>query len=145
MHSPRVLDVELESEDEDAIIERRRQLRQAIVQKYKVQLPQTEMSSLATTPARSDTSGEDSDTVGNEATKDLEETLHQEEMKRQQEEAEGRGSSVGVVKGEVVSKLELVQKKTSLQAMKAAVRNADMFSEEDTLFGEKKYLVREHC
>lgn len=145
MRSPRVLDVELESEDEDAIIERRRQLRQAIVQKYKVQLPQTEMSSLATTPARSDTSGEDSDTVGNEATKDLEETLHQEEMKRQQEEAEGRGSSVGVVKGEVVSKLELVQKKTSLQAMKAAVRNADMFSEEDTLFGEKKYLVREHC
>ncbi len=143
----RVLDVALESEDEDAIIERRRQLRQAIVQKYKENFltPQAEMSSLATTPARSDTSGEDSDAVGTEAAKDLEETIHQEEMKRRLEDAEGEGgSSVGVGKVEAVSEMELVQRKTNLQAMKAAVRNADMFSEED-MFGEKKYLVRPTC
>ena len=30
----RVLDIELESEDEDAVIERRRQMRKAIEQKY---------------------------------------------------------------------------------------------------------------
>ena len=135
--SPRVLDVEPESEDEDAIIERRRQLRQAIVQKY---LPTVEVSSMATTPARSESS-EDSDTVGNEAAKDLEETLHQAELKMK-ELKEERGGSVGPEKQGKEEKQE--QKKSNIQAMKAAVRNGDMFSEiEGDMFGEK-YLVSSH-
>ena len=40
------MDVDIESEDEDAIIERRRQLRQAIVQKYQSSQP----TSRASTP-----------------------------------------------------------------------------------------------
>ena len=134
---PRVLDVEPESEDEDAIIERRRQLRQAIVQKY---LPAPEVSSMATTPARSESS-EDSDTVGNEATKDLEETLHWAELKMK-ELKEERGGSVGPEKQGKEEKQE--QKRSNIQAMKAAVRNGDMFSEiEGDMFGEK-YLVSNH-
>lgn len=134
---PRVLDVEPESEDEDAIIERRRQLRQAIVQKY---LPAPEVSSMATTPARSESS-EDSDTVGNEATKDLEETLHWAELKMK-ELKEERGGSVGPEKQGKEEKQE--QKRSNIQAMKAAVRNGDMFSEiEGDMFGEK-YLVSSH-
>ena len=134
---PRVLDVEPESEDEDAIIERRRQLRQAIVQKY---LPAAEVSSMATTPARSESS-EDSDTVGKEATKDLEETLHWAELKMK-ELKEERGGSVGPEKQGKEEKQE--QKRSNIQAMKAAVRNGDMFSEiEGDMFGEK-YLVSSH-
>ena len=134
---PRVLDVEPESEDEDAIIERRRQLRQAIVQKY---LPVPEVSSMATTPARSESS-EDSDTVGKEATKDLEETLHWAELKMK-ELKEERGGSVGPEKQGKEEKQE--QKRSNIQAMKAAVRNGDMFSEiEGDMFGEK-YLVSSH-
>ena len=73
-----MLDIEPESEDEDAIIERRRQLRQAIVQKYNSQTP-TEVSSI--NPSPSPPSEADSDAVGDEAAKDLEETIQQEEIK----------------------------------------------------------------
>ena len=75
-----MLDIEPESEDEDAIIERRRQLRQAIVQKYNnnSQTP-TEVSSINPSPAPP--SEADSDAVGDEAAKDLEETIQQEEIK----------------------------------------------------------------
>ena len=136
------MDIEPESEDEDTIIERRRQLRQAIVQKYQQQpQPVTEVSSLATTPAPSEASaGGDSDAVGDEAVRELEETLHEAELKMK-EEKEGSGS-VGPAKMEATAagKSDLEEKKSSLLAMKAAVRNADMFSEED-MFGEKKYLV----
>lgn len=76
----RMLDIEPESEDEDAIIERRRQLRQAIVQKYRNNSqPPTEASSINPSPAPP--SEADSDIVGNDAAKDLEETIQQEEMK----------------------------------------------------------------
>ena len=81
MHHHRMLDIEPESEDEDAIIERRRQLRQAIVQKYRnnSQPPGTEASSINPSPAPP--SEADSDTVGDDAAKDLKETIQQEEMK----------------------------------------------------------------
>lgn len=95
---------------------------------------------MATTPARSESS-EDSDTVGNEAAKDLEETLHQAELKMK-ELKEERGGSVGPEKQGKEEKQE--QKKSNIQAMKAAVRNGDMFSEiEGDMFGEK-YLVSSH-
>ena len=107
------------------------------MQKY---LPTVEVSSMATTPARSESS-EDSDTVGNEAAKDLEETLHQAELKMK-ELKEERGGSVGPEKQGKEEKQE--QKKSNIQAMKAAVRNGDMFSEiEGDMFGEK-YLVSSH-
>ena len=66
----RVLDIEPDSEDEEAILERRRQLRKAIEQKYEVlQPPQpaTEPASMATSPARSEASSADSDIVGLQA------------------------------------------------------------------------------
>lgn len=50
-HIPRVMDVDIESEDEDAIIERRRQLRLAIVQKYQSSQSSTKDLSGASTPA----------------------------------------------------------------------------------------------
>lgn len=76
-----MLDIEPESEDEDAIIERRRQLRQAIVQKYRnnSQPPGTEASSMNPSPAPP--SDADSDAVGDDAANDLKETIQQEEMK----------------------------------------------------------------
>ena len=132
----RVLDIEPESEDEDAIIERRRQLRQAIVQKYQQSLPPTEVSSRATSLARSDA---DSDTVGDEATKDLEKSIQLAKLKIQQKVEEGE-SSVGPAKMDAgADSSEMKQKTSNLLAVRAAVRNGDMFSEE--LFGEK-YLVR---
>ena len=133
-----MLDIELESEDEDTVIERRRQIRQAIMQKYNQ--PQTEASSVASTPGRSEAS-KDSDTVGDEAAKDLEVTLQEAEVKiRQRKESEGR-DSIGPAKKIAPGKAELEAKKSSLLAIKAAVRNGDMFCEGD-MFGEK-YLVSE--
>ena len=82
-----MLDIEPESEDEDAIIERRRQLRQAIVQKYRnSSLPPTEASSVNPSPAPP--SDADSDTVGDDAAKDLEETIQQAEMKMKMKRSE---------------------------------------------------------
>lgn len=133
---------EPESEDEEAIIRRRRELRQAIVQKYQVSQPLTEASSLATTPAPSEGSP-DSDVVGDEATKALEELLIQEaEMKMKQRVGDEGGDSVGPAKTTVNpdEEEEREKKKSNLLAVKAAVRNTDMFSEGD-IFGEK-YLVR---
>lgn len=135
----RVLDVEPESEDEDALIERRRQLRQAIMQKYQHLQPPTEGSSLATSPAKSESSNADSDKVGDEAARDLEETIHQEEIKLREKKDEGQESEETVKKDIPLSQgeeEEQEKKKLSLRAMKAAVRNGDMFSEED-MFGEK--------
>ena len=84
-----MLDIEPESEDEDAIIERRRQLRQAIVQKYRNNSqPPTEASSINPSPAPP--SEADSDIVGNDAAKDLEETIQQEEMKLKLKRSESK-------------------------------------------------------
>ena len=69
---PRVLDIEPDSEDEEVILERRRQLRKAIEQKYQHLQPPvaaTTASSLATSPARSEASSTDSDVVGDQAAK----------------------------------------------------------------------------
>ena len=71
LSSSRVLDIEPDSEDEDAIIERRRQLRRAIEEKYqtlKPPPPANEPASMATSPARSEASSADSDLVGLQAT-----------------------------------------------------------------------------
>ena len=66
----RVLDIEPDSEDEDAILERRRQLRRAIEEKYEaLKPPQLDISSMATSPAKSGVSSPDSDLVGLQATK----------------------------------------------------------------------------
>ena len=62
----RVLDIEPDSEDEEAILERRRQLRRAIEEKYQAMKP-LEASSKATSPTRSEASA-DSDLVGLQAT-----------------------------------------------------------------------------
>ena len=135
----RVLEMsEPESEDEEAIIRRRRELRQAIVQKYQLSQPITEASSLATTPAPSEGSP-DIDAVGDEAAKALEELI-QEKMK--QRVGDEGGESVGPTKTTVPpdEEEERERKKSNLLAVKAAVRNTDMFSEGD-IFGEK-YLVR---
>ena len=58
----RVLDIEPDSEDEDAILERRRQLRRAIEEKYQTFKPPP-------SPAKSEMSSADSDLVGLQATK----------------------------------------------------------------------------
>ena len=71
LSSSRVLDIEPDSEDEDAIIERRRQLRRAIEEKYQALKPPpraNEPASMATSPARSEASSADSDLVGLQAT-----------------------------------------------------------------------------
>ena len=137
---------EPESEDEEAIIRRRRELRQAIVQKYQVPQPMTETSSLATTPAPSEGSA-DSDVVGDEATKALEEMIQEAEMKRKQRMGDEGEESVGPAKTAVrpdeKETEEREKKKSSLLAVRAAVRSNDMFSEGD-MFGEK-YLVSVVC
>lgn len=98
------------------------------------------MSSRASSPAAQ--SDADSDTVGDEAAKDLEETIHQFELQIQQKVSEGGESSVGPAKvgAEGEESSEVKQKKSNLLAVRAAVRNGDMFSEEENIFGEK-YLV----
>ena len=137
---PSVLDIEPESEDEDAIVERRRQLRQAIVQKYQQLLnpSSTEPPSLAVSP----TPSADSDDVGNVAAKDLEESIQQAELKIKQkvaEEGEGGKGSVGPSKaeGRQREEEEAKQQKSNLLAVREAVRNGDMFED---MFSEK-YLV----
>ena len=133
----RVLNLEQESEDEETILERRRQLRQAIVQKYRV--PGTEASSLAVSPTRSRSASADSVTVGDVAAQDLELTIQEEEerLKEKGEEVEGEAVKKEEDGGE--EEAEKARVRSSLQAMKAAVRNGDMFTEGD-MFGEK-YLV----
>ena len=61
--SHRVLDIEPDSEDEDAILERRRQLRRAIEEKYQALKPQEPAS---TSPTGS-VASTDSDLVGLQA------------------------------------------------------------------------------
>lgn len=124
----RVLDVEPETdEDEDSIIERRRQLRQAIVNKYHQSAPTTPPGSSPAPP-----SDADSDAAGER----IEEELKEEG--RLLAEAEG-DKEEGLVKNdpkeEVKIQEELKKKKTSLSALRDAIRNGDMFSEEN-LFTE---------
>ena len=147
-------DVEPEDveEDEDAIIERRRQLRQAIVEKYQSSQPQTTSSSRASSPARSEDNGEgagsdvDDAAAVDKAVKDLEESIRREEENRKTREQLATMDSPGIAKGIATTAVEGAgeeekQRPSSLAAVKAALRNGDMFSEED-MFGEK-HMVRE--
>ena len=122
----RVLDVE--PEDEDTIIERRRQLRLAIVNKYHQPGPTTPQASSPTTPP----SEVDSETAIEER---IEEVL-EEEGRQEGVGVEGQeGSTSGLVKKdtgeEVKVQEELKKKKTSLPALRDAICNGDMFSEEN--------------
>lgn len=122
----RVVDVEPESEeDEDAIIERRRQLRQAIVQKYQHSAPTTPQAE-ATSPAAS--SEVDSESMEKTVEAELE-----EEGRRLEEEGCEETSELRKDEDPTEIKMreeELKKKKTDLSALRAAVRNGDMFSEE---------------
>lgn len=138
-----VLDIEPDSEDEDAILERRRQLRRAIEEKYEaLKPPQLDISSMATSPAKSGVSSPDSDLVGLQATKDLKETIEQAEQKIRQKKLglEEASDSPGPAKKEPERQPEKeTTKRSSLIEMKKAVRNGDMFTEEKNMF-EEKYL-----
>lgn len=129
----RVLDLEPESEeDEDAIIERRRQLRQAIVQKYHHSAP---TSPRASSPAPSEA---DSETIGERVEAEL------KEEGRRLEEVDGDGEEVSRLtkkdpKEEQRAQDELRKKKTSLSALRESIRNGDMFCEED-LFTEMQLV-----
>ena len=118
-------------EDEDTIIERRRQLRQAIVQKYQLQAPGTPQEATSSTALASETESNSAENIieaeleeegrrleeeGGEETSELRKEEDPKEMKKREE--------------------ELKKTKTDLSALRAAVRNGDMFSEEDHLFTE---------
>lgn len=117
------LDIEIESEeDDDTIIERRRQLRKSIEQKYQyLKGPVPDLSSVATSPAGS-TKSCDSEKVGNEAAKDLEESLNQAQQSLSD-------STPSVVKTSLVVENQV---KTGLANIRSAVKE-DMFSEEDVI------------
>lgn len=101
--SPRPVDYELESEDEEAIIERRRKMRTEIMRKYQQSEQQSALdtppvansmvSSAVPSPAPSDTESEDSDVVGNIAAVDVQDDIHREE-----EKGEGLGVAARVAK-----------------------------------------------
>ena len=140
----RVLDVEPESDaDEEAILERRRQLRQAIVNKYRQSAPTTPQGAAGeaeTSPAPP--SEADSETIGEKAAAEV-----QEEQKREEEEGGGEGEEGegGVSKKdpeeEQRAQEELKKKKTNLAALREQVRNGDrdMFSD-DYLFLEMQLV-----
>lgn len=118
-------------EDEDAIIERRRQLRQAIVNKYHQSAPTSPHGSNPTPPSEANSSD-----IGERLEDDL------EEEEEEGEEGEDKARSVLTkkdVKEEARAQEELKKKKTSLLALRESVRN--MFDEENH-FTEKQ-LVRD--
>ena len=123
-------------EDEDAIIERRRQLRQAIVNKYHQSVP--------TSPQEGSSPAPPSEANSDAARERIEAELEEEEEERQlEEEGEGEGGVSGLVKTDPVEEKvvrdELKKKKTSLSALRESIRNGDMFCEED-LFTEMQLV-----
>ncbi|XP_019858180.1 PREDICTED: serine/threonine-protein kinase PRP4 homolog [Amphimedon queenslandica] len=131
-----VLDVSLESEDdEDAIIEKRRQMRKNIEQKY--QYVQLSVDSVNPSPAVSVSaiSDDDSDIVAKEATEDLENTITEAERKL----STGDVPPVLRTDDQLMSEDEVKEIKTGLSAMKTAVV-LDIFSEEDITGKEKSWL-----
>ncbi len=135
----RVLDLEPESEeDEDAIIKRRRELRQAIVDKYQQSLPSTPMVTSPAPPTQEETDA---------AEKVIEEELKEEG--RRLVEAEGDEEKTSGLKKEdpkedEKEQDELMKKKTNLKALRASVRNGDMFSDE-YLFTEVQLVSGHQC
>lgn len=107
MHSPpsssRPVDYELESEDEEVIIERRRKMRTEIMRKYQQSDHQNALdtppvassmvSSAIPSPNLSDTESEDSDVVGHTAAVAVADDIHREE-----EKGEGLGVAALVAK-----------------------------------------------
>ena len=141
--SPRPVDYELESEDEEAIIERRRKMRTEIMRKYQQSEQQSALdtppvansmvSSAVPSPAPSDTESEDSDVVGNIAAVDVQDDIHREE-----EKGEGLGVAARVAK-------EGYQ--NSPRPVVPGGRDPDGDKEEDgseDMFGEK-YVVSGPC
>lgn len=125
-------------EDEDAIIERRRQLRQAIVSKYQPSEPSTPMGA-EPSPPRSPASSE---AIGERIEAELKE--EEEERKKREEEEGGEAREMdGIVKKDLKEEVkvqeEIKGRKTKLLALRESVRNGDMFSED--LFTEMQ-LVR---
>ena len=135
----RVLDLEPESEeDEDAIIERRRQLRKAIVSKYQSSAPATPQQE-DVSPSSSPRSPASSEVIGER----IEAELEEEEKRRKEIEEEGEGDKMDGItkrdpKEEVKAQEELKRKKTNLSALREAIRNGDMFSED--LFTEMQLV-----
>lgn len=127
-----ILDVEPESdEDEEAILERRRQLRQAIVNKYRQSAPGTPQQPDSPAPP----SEADSEMIGEKAAADAKE---EEEEEKREMEGEQEGEEGGVASGltkkdpeeEVRAQDELKKKKTNFAALRKEIRNGeDMFSE----------------
>ena len=122
------MDLELEDEeDEDAIIERRRQLRQAIVDKYKPSAPTTPQQDASSPAAPSEA---DSDALGDK----VKEELAEEGRRLEEAETNGDVSTPALIKDDPMEKMkaqeELKTKKTNFSALRAAIRNGDMFEED---------------
>lgn len=133
----RVLDLEPESdEDEDAIIERRRQLRQAIVNKYQTSAPTTPQVPSSPAPA----SEADSEAISQEVKEQLEEEEKMLEEVGEEEKEERSGLIKKDPEEEAKREVELRKKKTSLLALRESVRNGDMFDEGD-LFEEIHLVI----
>ena len=123
--------MELESaEDEDAIINKRRDLRQAIMDKYKPSAPTTPLGTSPPPPT-------EAEAAGMKIEAELEEEGHR--IEDAQEDKEMSGLTKAGPKEEMKAKEEL--KKTNLSALRASIRNGDMFSD-DFLFTEVQ--VRNH-
>ena len=123
-------------EDEDAIIKRRRELRQAMVDKYQQSVSTTPMATSPAPPTQEDTDA---------AEKGIEEELEEEGRRlegAEKDEEKTSGLKKEDPKEEEKVQDELKKKKTNLLALRASVRNGDMFSEE-YLFTEVQ-LVKDH-
>ena len=130
-----MLDVEPESDqDEDTIIEWRRKLHQAIVNKYHQPGPTTPQASSPTAPL----SEVDSETAIRERIEEvLEEEKKEEEGRQEGVGVEGQeGSTSGLVKKDTGEEVKVQEELGRvLSALRDAIRNGDMFSEEN-LFTE---------
>ncbi len=130
-----VLDIEPESEeDEDAIIERRRQLRRAIEQKY-------QDSASATPQAQTLSPSPPSEIAVESSEKSIEEELGEEEERLEQRSGEGDEEAEPGEREELSKEdpaqlkeeeLELKQEKSKFSALRASLRSdkTDMFSSE---------------
>lgn len=145
----RPLDYELESEDEEAIIERHRKMRTEIMKKYQQSdhhqsaldtppVANSMVSSTMPSPALSDAESEDSDVVGDTAAVDVQDDIHREE-----EKGEGLGAAARVAKEGYQDSPVLVvpEGKDSSKEKQGEDGSEDMFGE--------KYTVRTagycHC
>lgn len=137
---PSPVDYELESEDEEAIIERRRKMRTEIMKKYQQSdhpsaldtppVANSMVSSAMPSPALSDAESEDSDVVGDTAAVDVQADIHREE-----EKGEGLGAAARVAKeGYQDSPILVVpEEKDSSKEKQGEDGSEDMFGERYTV------------